>query len=57
MPAQPRRVGVLEDGPLVPAPHRVASLDELRQRIFKGIEEMNAQPVHLQWKSFDFQMT
>jgi transposase len=36
---------------------RVASLDELRQRILKGIEEMNAQPVRFQWKSFDFQMT
>jgi transposase len=36
---------------------RVASLDELKQRILKGIEEMNAQPVRFQWKSFDFQMT
>ncbi len=36
---------------------RVASLDELRQRILKGIDEMNAHPVRLQWKNFDFQMT
>lgn len=36
---------------------RVASLDELRQRILKGIEEMNAHPVRFQWKNFDFQMT
>ena len=36
---------------------RVASLDELRQRILKGIDEMNAHPVRFQWKNFDFQMT
>ena len=36
---------------------RVASLDELRQRILKGIAEMNAHPVRFQWKNFDFQMT
>lgn len=36
---------------------RVASLDELKQRILKGINEMNAHPVRFQWKSFDFQMT
>jgi transposase len=36
---------------------RVASLDELKQRILKGIDEMNAQPVRFQWKKFDFQMT
>lgn len=35
---------------------RVASLDELKQRILKGIEEMNAHPVRFQWKSFDAQM-
>lgn len=35
---------------------RVASLDELKQRIHKGIDEMNAHPVRFQWKSFDFQM-
>ena len=35
---------------------RVASLDELKQRILKGIDEMNAHPVRFQWKSFDFQM-
>jgi len=32
------------------------SLDELKQRILKGIDEMNAQPVRFQWKKFDFQM-
>jgi transposase len=36
---------------------RVASVDELKQRILKGIEEMNAQPVRFQWKNFEFQMT
>ncbi|MCW5231596.1 IS630 family transposase [Verminephrobacter eiseniae] len=36
---------------------RVASLDELKHRILKGIDEMNLQPVRFQWKSFDFQMT
>jgi len=35
---------------------RVASLDELRERILKGIDEMNAQPMLFQWKNFDFQM-
>lgn len=35
---------------------RVSSLDELKQRILKGIEEMNAQPVRFQWKAFDFEM-
>lgn len=36
---------------------RVTSLNELRQRILKGIDEMNAHPVRFQWKNFDFQMT
>jgi transposase len=36
---------------------RVASLDELKHRILKGIDEMNAHPVRFQWKNFDFQMT
>jgi transposase len=36
---------------------RVASLDELKQRSLKGIEEMNAHPVRFQWRNFDFQMT
>lgn len=36
---------------------RVASLEELKLRILKGIDEMNAQPVRFQWKNFDFQMT
>ncbi len=36
---------------------RVASLDELRQRILQGIDEMNDHPVRFQWKNFDFQMT
>jgi len=30
---------------------RVASLGELRQQTLKGIDEMNARPVQLQWKS------
>ena len=36
---------------------RVKSLDELKQRILKGVAEMNAHPVRFQWKNFDFQMT
>jgi transposase/DNA-binding CsgD family transcriptional regulator len=36
---------------------RVASLDDLKQRILKGIDEMNVHPVRFQWKNFDFQMT
>jgi transposase len=36
---------------------RVASLDELKQRILKGVDEMNAHPVRFQWKNFNFQMT
>ena len=36
---------------------RVASIDELKQRILQGIDEMNAHPVRFQWKNFDFQMT
>jgi transposase len=36
---------------------RVASLEELKARILKGIDEMNAHPVRFQWKNFDFQMT
>ena len=35
---------------------RVATLQELRERILKGIDEMNAHPVRFQWKNFDFQM-
>lgn len=36
---------------------RVDSLGELKTRILKGIDEMNAHPVRFQWKNFDFQMT
>jgi transposase len=36
---------------------RVSSLDELKQRILKGIDEMNAHPVRFQWKNFELQMT
>ena len=35
---------------------RVASLDDLKRRILKGIDEMNAQPVRFQWKNFDYRM-
>ena len=35
---------------------RVASLDELKHRILKGIDEMNAVPVRFQWKKFDSPM-
>lgn len=33
------------------------TLDEVKQRILKGIDEMNAKSARFQWKSFDFQMT
>jgi len=33
---------------------RVNSQDELRQRILKGIEEINAAPVVHRWKKFEF---
>jgi hypothetical protein len=36
---------------------RVASGDERKHRILKGIDEMNAHPGQLQWKHFDFHMT
>lgn len=32
------------------------ALDELKQRILQGVEEMNAAPVRFQWKNFDFEM-
>jgi hypothetical protein len=32
---------------------RVASVEELRVRILKGIDEMNASPVIFRWKRFD----
>jgi len=35
---------------------RVASVDELKQRILQGIDEMNAHPVRFQWKSFDLDL-
>jgi transposase len=35
---------------------RVASLDELKQRILRGIDEMNAHPVRFQWKAFDLEL-
>ncbi len=35
---------------------RVNSLDELKQRILQGIDEMNAAPVRFQWKSVDTDM-
>lgn len=35
---------------------RVSSLDELKQRILKGIDEMNAHPVRFQWKAFDLDL-
>ncbi|NIR47319.1 hypothetical protein GWO43_02440 [candidate division KSB1 bacterium] len=33
---------------------RVESKDELRQRILKGIEEINEEPIVHRWKNFDF---
>lgn len=35
---------------------RVTSLDELKSRILKGIDEMNANPVRFQWRAFDEKM-
>ncbi len=34
---------------------RVASLGELKERIQKGVEEINAGPVVHQWRNFDFE--
>ena len=34
---------------------RVASLEELKVRILKGVEEINANPVVHRWKHFDFE--
>jgi len=36
---------------------RVQSKKELKERILKGIEEINAEPVVHQWKNFHFAMT
>ena len=36
---------------------RVSSIDELKQRILKGIAEMNEQPVVFRWKRFDLELT
>ncbi len=36
---------------------RVDSLEELKQRILQGIDEINASPVRYEWKSFDQLMT
>ncbi|MDT0498848.1 IS630 family transposase [Algiphilus sp. W345] len=36
---------------------RVSSKDELKQRILKGIAEMNEQPVVFQWQRFDLELT
>jgi hypothetical protein len=33
---------------------RIASKDELKERILKGIEEINAEPVVHKWKEFAF---
>jgi hypothetical protein len=32
---------------------RVESRDELRERIFKGVSEINELPVNHRWKAFD----
>jgi transposase len=36
---------------------RVASIDELKTRILKGIEEFNASPVVFRWNKFDLEVT
>jgi transposase len=36
---------------------RVASVDELKARIFKGIDEFNASPVVFRWNKFDLGVT
>lgn len=36
---------------------RVSSKEELKQRILKGIAEMNEQPVVFHWKRFDLELT
>ena len=35
---------------------RVASVPELKARILKGIDEMNATPVIFRWKKFDLEV-
>ncbi|MFZ1444590.1 MAG: IS630 family transposase, partial [Candidatus Dechloromonas phosphoritropha] len=35
---------------------RVASIHELKARILKGIDEMNATPVVFRWKKFDLEI-
>jgi hypothetical protein len=34
----------------------VASKDELKERILKGIAEINASPVPFRWKKFDLEI-
>jgi transposase len=34
---------------------RVSSKDELKERILKGIKEINAAPVVFRWKKFDLE--
>jgi transposase len=36
---------------------RVFSKDELKERILKGIDEINADPVPFRWKKFDLELT
>lgn len=36
---------------------RVSSLDDLKQRILKGIEEFNESPVQFKWTKFDLEIT
>jgi hypothetical protein len=36
---------------------RVTSKDDLKQRILKGIEEINALPVVFRWNKFDLGVT
>ena len=35
---------------------RVAPIPELKARILKGIDEMNAAPVVFRWKKFDLEV-
>jgi len=35
---------------------RVASKDELKERILKGIAEINASPIPSRWKKFDLEL-
>jgi hypothetical protein len=36
---------------------RITSKEELKERIFKGIAEINEAPVKFRWKKYDLELT